>query len=249
MSTTTERTLAWLPKRPRFLLVIADPDHDTAATLAAELQRHHVDIELCTDAADALLAAGSLRPDAVLVAAEQRGGISCTEIARVLHKRAGIPVVVGIGDGFGADAAAALAAGATACIARPYRMPELIPILRAIRPDTIGTLDPPIECGALQLDPATMEVRLHGRRIALPLREYQVLHFLMAHVDRVVTREQIYEAAWGEPAREGSNTLTVHIKRLRKRLDDDLRDPHIIVTVRQIGYRLIPPPPGTEVTR
>jgi DNA-binding response OmpR family regulator len=120
-------------------------------------------------------------------------------------------------------------------------VPELIPILRAIRPDTVGALDPAIECGALRLDPATMEVRLHGRRMALPLKEYQVLRFLMNHLDRVVTRDQIYQNVWGEPG-DGSNTLTVHIKRLRVKLGDDLKRPHIILTVRNIGYRLVPPP-------
>lgn len=243
MSTTPDRSPVWAPRRPRFILVIADPDEKLGAELAVELGHHHVEAEVCSDTGDALLAAGSLRPDAVLVAAEQRG-ITAADVVRILNKRAGIPVVVGVGDNDGANAAAVLAAGATACIARPYRLPELIPILRAIRPDTIGTLDPPIRCGGLYLDPATLEVRLHGRPIPLPLREYQVLHFLMTNVDRVVTRDQIYEAAWGEPARDASNTLSVHIKRLRNRLGDDRAS--IIVTVRQIGYRLIPPPPLTS---
>lgn len=230
-------------RRPEFLLVITEPDQDLAVELAAELQRHRVDTEVCASGADALLAAGSMRPDAVLVAAEHRGGLTTTEIVQVLSRRAGIPVVVGVGESDGVEAAAALAAGAWACIARPWRVPELIPILRAIRPDTVANLDPPMECGVLLLDPVAMEVRLRGKPITMPLKEYQVLRYLMNHVGRVVTREQIYQSVWGETDEEAaSNTLTVHIKRLRKRLGDDLKNPHIILTVRPIGYRLVPPP-------
>jgi DNA-binding response OmpR family regulator len=228
--------------RPRFLMVVADPQLSAGRALTAELAKYYVDAEVCADLADALLAAGILRPDAVLLGAEE--GLDRTAVVAALRKRAGIPVVVGIGANDGATAAAALTAGATACVARPYRIAELVPILRAIRPETVGTMEPALECGRLRLDPATMEVRFDGQRIALPLREYQVLRFLMTHADRVITRDQIYQAVWGASQAEASNTLTVHIKRLRHRLGDNQRNPHIIVTIRAVGYRLIPPVPA-----
>ena len=87
-----------------------------------------------------------MRPDAALVAAEP-GDLTGAEVVQVLAKRTTIPVVVGIGDGQGEQAGAALSSGATACIARPYRLNELIPIMKSIRPDHIGMLEPPIECG------------------------------------------------------------------------------------------------------
>ncbi len=173
--------------RPRFLLIIADPDLDAEGELVSELVRHHVDVEVC--------------------------------------------------------AGAALSSGAAACVARPYRLNELIPIMKSIRPETIGTLEPPIKRGGLRLDPATLEVLLHGRSIRLPLREYELLRFFMVHADRVVTRHQIYDTVWGGPARDASNTLAVHIKRLRRRLGDGQEGSAIIVTVRGVGYRFIPPPP------
>ncbi len=223
------------------MLLIADPDRDMAGNLAGELERWHVDTDVCLTAADTLLAAGRTQPDAVLAAADL-AGISKMEVVRALCRSAGIPVVVGIGDANGAEAAAALAAGATACIARPYRTPELVPILRAIRPESVTAVDPPMECGGLHLNPATHEVRLHGRPIRLPLREFQLLRFFMAHMDRVASREEIHESVWGTPTPESSNTLTVHIRRLRAHLGDDQRDPRIILTIRGIGYRLVPPP-------
>jgi DNA-binding response OmpR family regulator len=226
--------------RSRFLLVIADPDPDLADGLASELARHHVDVEVCIGAADALVAAGTMRPDAVLVAAEP-GDLTGAEVVQVLAKRTEIHVVVGIGDGQGDQAGAALSSGATACIARPYRLNELIPIMKSIRPDSIGMMEPPIDCGALRLDPATLEVFLYGRSIRLPLREYELLRLLMVHADRVLTPDQIYSTLWAQRSGHRSNTLAVHIRRLRTRLGDNQESPRIIKTVRGVGYRLIPP--------
>ena len=226
--------------RSRFLLVIADPDPNVADELASELARHHVDVEVCIGAADALVAAGTMRPDAVLVAAEP-GDLTGAAMVQVLAKRTTIPVVVGIGDGQGEQAGAALSSGATACIARPYRLNELIPIMESIRPDRIGLLEPPIDCGGLRLDPATLEVSLHGRSIRLPMREYELLRFLMVHADRVLTSDQIYSTLWGQRGGHRSNTLAVHIRRLRARLGDNQEHPRIIQTIRGVGYRLIPP--------
>jgi DNA-binding response OmpR family regulator len=144
-----------------------------------------------------------------------------------------------VGDGDGPAAAEALAAGAAACVAHPYRLRELLPILRAIRPDGVAEPQPPLEVGGLRLDPAALEVQLNGRLVRMPLRELRLLHLLMLHVDRVVTREQIRDAVWGGVP--GSNTITVHVQRLRQRLGDDQIDPRMILTVRGVGYRLVPP--------
>ena len=227
--------------RPRFLLIVADPDLGAVGELVSELTHRHVDVEVCSRVADALVAAGTMRPDAVLVAAEP-GDLTSAEVVQVLCRRTEIPVVVGIGDGQGDQADAALSSGATACVARPYRLNELVSIMKSIRPETIGALDPPINRGGLRLDPATLEVLLHGRSIRLPLREYELLHFFMVHAARVVTRGQIYDAVWGGPAGHASNTLAVHIKRLRRRLGDGQRSSPIILTVRGVGYRFISPP-------
>jgi DNA-binding response OmpR family regulator len=221
-----------------FLLLIADADAERASGLAASLAEHQVTAIVCADGAEALLAAGAEHPDAVLASATLPtvGGAAIT---RALAARTTIPVVIGIGDGDGPAAAEALAAGATACVAQPYRLRELLPILRAIRPEAMVEAQPPLECGALRLDPSSLEVHLHGRPVRMPMRELRLLHLLMANADRVVTREQIRDSVWGGVP--GSNTITVHVQRLRQRLGDDQVDPRMILTVRGVGYRLVPP--------
>jgi DNA-binding response OmpR family regulator len=227
--------------RPHFTLLIVDPALEAGDPLITELERQHVEVTVLADAAEALVLVGTLRPDAVVLAADL-GELSSGTFVRALTRHTKVPTVVGVAAGEGGQADAALAAGASAAIARPYRLPELVLMLRSFRPETVGMLEPTLVCGALRLDPSTLDVRLHGQLVRLPLREYQVLRFFMIHVDRVVTRDQIYDAVWGGPGGDSSNTLTVHINRLRKRLGDDQGDPQIIVTVRGLGYRFVPPP-------
>jgi DNA-binding response OmpR family regulator len=218
------------------LLLIVDPDEKEATRLADVLAEHDVTSIVCADGAEALILAGSEHPDGVLVSATLPI-VDGAVFAKALAARTDIPVVVGIGDGDGPAAAQALAAGARACVAHPYRVLELLPILKAIRPDDVAR--PPLECGGLRLDPASLEVHLRGRTVRMPMRELRLLELLMTNADRVVTREQIRDSVWGGVP--GSNTITVHIQRLRQRLGDDQHDPRLILTIRGVGYRLIPP--------
>ena len=220
------------------LLLVVGPAAD-AAQLSQVGQA--IDVVVYEDAAEALMQTGSLRPDAVLAAADLSNVDSAT-LARVVTRTMGIPVVLGIGDGDGEQAARALGAGAAACVARPYRALEVLQLLRAARPETVAAIEPPLKAGALRVDPGTLEVQLYGRRAVLPPREFSLLQLLVTHADRIVTRDQIRAALWGGNERDASNTITVHIQRLRNRLGDDRHKPTIIQTVRRVGYRLVPPP-------
>jgi DNA-binding response OmpR family regulator len=117
--------------------------------------------------------------------------------------------------------------------------------LRALRPPAVPPVPArPVRAGALRVIPAALEAELHGRRITVPPREFRLLHLLVSHAGHVVTRDQIRESVWGAGDRDASNTITVHIQRLRARLGDA----HIIQTVRLLGYRLVPPPRRSKVT-
>lgn len=221
-----------------FLLLVADADEGSAIQLAGELAEHQVSAIVCGDGAEALLLAGAEHPDAVLASASLPT-VAGAALTRAVAARTRIPVLVGIGDADGAAAVEALASGATACVAHPYRIRELLPILRAIRPDGLIEPRPPLEVGTLRLDSASLVVTLDGRLVRLPMRELRLLELLMLNADRVVTREQIRDAVWGGV--KGSNTITVHVQRLRQRLGDDQVNPRLILTVRGVGYRLVVP--------
>ena len=224
-------------RRQETLLLVIDPD-PAAATLAEELGPH-VDVQLCGTAAEGLLVAGSVGPDVVLVVADP-GDIAARTVVALLDRRCGIPVVVAADGGQGALAGAALDAGAVACVPYPYRSAQLLALLRAVRaPDPAE--DRVLRCGALELDADAQTVHLRGTPIQLPPREFLLLHFLMTRPGRVVSQAQLRAAVWGESDRSGSNTVSVHVGRLRRRLGDDHRAVRIITTVGRSGYRLQAP--------
>ncbi len=228
----------------RFRLLVVDPDERVTA-FARELDEHDVDVFVFVNPADALAQVGSVKPDAVLAAYRLQPVDSAT-LVQVLQRRSGIPVVLGL-NGADHSAVGASTTGARGQVTSPYRPNEVVPILRAIRPDTATISGPPLQVGGLQLNPVTLEVHLHDRPVALRLRELRLLYLLMANADRVVTRKQIRAELWNGRTVDTSTTITVHVQRLRAKLGDDPNDPSIILTVRGIGYRLITPtlPPST----
>lgn len=240
MNNLVESTKGDYRAEGRFLLLVVDDDETAGPALVTELSALRVQGRYYPHAAEALLAAGALQPDAAVVSAGLTT-MASTDLVRLLVGQAGIPTLVGVGDDDGSVVVGALRAGATACVRRPYRLDEVVPILRGIRPETAGTLDPPVELGGLRMEPATYEVTLHGRPVPLPLKEFRLLYFFMTHADRTVSREQLLSAVWGGSTGESSNTLTVHIKRLRKRLETEGEQQPLIITVRGLGYRFTPP--------
>ena len=219
------------------MLLVADPDADMVSELAEALEREGVLVAGAADGAQALLQAGALRPDVVLVSASLPV-IGPVDFVRAVRLARAVPVLLGVGQGHAEQAVQALAAGATACVARPYRVPELLPLIHAAFPAAAG-VRPVLVVGGVELDTSAYQVRVGGSPVHLPLREFELLHYLMRNADRTVTREQIMRNVWHAAEGMSTNTIAVHVKRLRARLGD--HDDQLIQTVRGVGYRLVTP--------
>ncbi|WP_395108282.1 response regulator transcription factor [Actinomadura sp. SCN-SB] len=239
---TRVASLPTLPERAHVpLLLVADPDEKLGRELVLALSGRGVEVTVSTDGAEALLRTGALHPDIVLIAA----GIPSVDpvtFVRAVRQSLPTPVILGVGADDAAEAMKALAAGATVCVARPYRLPELLPLIQGIQagavisPDS-GSTGPILTCGPIELDPSAHIVRVHGRPVHLPLREFELLHYMMINADRVISRQQIQNHVW-KSEKVITNTISVHIRRLREKLGDDQENPKIILTVRGVGYRL-----------
>ncbi len=221
------------------VLLVADPDAGLIRELAAALEAEGVDVTGVADGAQALLQTGALRPDVVLVSATLTI-IDAVEFVRAVRLAQGVPVLLGIGEGHAEQAVRALAAGATACVARPYRVPELLPLVQGAFAGDLRRERAVLTIGNVELDITAYQVRVGGILVHLPLREFELLHFLMRNADRTVTREQIMRHVWHSDDTMSTNTIAVHVKRLRARLRDD--EDRLIQTVRGVGYRLVTPP-------
>ncbi|MEV6985121.1 response regulator transcription factor [Sphaerisporangium sp. NPDC051017] len=219
------------------MLLVADPDDEMVRELAEALEREGVLVTGVSDGAQALLQAGALRPDVVLVSATLPV-IGPVDFVRAVRRARAVPVLLGVGDGHAEQAVQGLAAGATACVARPYRVPELLPLVQAAFPGDAGSRGV-FTVGSVELDVGAYQVRVSGMPVHLPLREFELLHYLMRNADRTVTREQIMRHVWHAADAMSTNTIAVHVKRLRARLGDD--EDRLIQTVRGVGYRLVTP--------
>ncbi|MFG3441617.1 response regulator transcription factor [Nonomuraea sp. NPDC047897] len=220
------------------VLLVADPDTTGVRELTDALGREGVEVTGVADGAQALLQAGALQPDVVLVSATIPL-VGPVDFVRALRASRTMPVLLGVGEGHAELAVQALSAGATACVARPYRVHELLPLVQAAASGEPGA-GRPLVIGNVELDIGAYQVRVGGETVHLPLREFELLLYLMRNIDRTVTREQIMRHVWHSSADTvATNTIAVHVKRLRARLGDT--DDTMIQTVRGVGYRLVTP--------
>ncbi|RBQ15372.1 DNA-binding response regulator [Spongiactinospora rosea] len=225
------------------MLLVADPDSALIRELASALEREGVEVAGAPDGAQALIQAGALRPDVVLVSATLTV-IGAVDFVRAVRRSRTVPVLLGVGEGHAEQAVQALAAGATACVARPYRVPELLPMVQAAFSGGDSGGRRLLTVGSVELDVHAYQVRVAGKAVHLPLREFELLYYLMRNADRTVTREQIMRHVWNSADSTSTNTIAVHVKRLRARLGD--HEDRLIQTVRGVGYRLVTPQPPEQ---
>lgn len=236
---------------PVVLLVAADST--VVATVQAQLKGRGLHAIVVPDAAEALMTIGVQRSDLVLLGPGEPV-ISGTSFLRVLRRRHQIPVIGGIDPELGPDPTALLAAGATACVSWPFTIEDLAHLLpthpgRPLPPaddGAVGTSRHTVTAGDITVDLDGHDVHVAGARVHLPHREFELLVLLTHNAERVVTKDEILHSLWGPRSDTGSNSLAVHIRRLRQRLGDDLTTPRRIITLRGIGYRLDPVPSAPD---
>lgn len=221
-------------------VLLVEPESEQSHQLVLSLSGHDVDITVCVDGAEALLRVGMARPDTVLTSADPPE-VELETLVRVMRRVTDIPILIGMGTGDSQRAVRALSAGATACVSRPYRIPELAALLRgSLPPGEHGDGAPPavVRAGALELDALGHRLFVDGTPVDLALREFGIMDFLLRNDGRVVSREELWTGVWHKPVPPVNNTIAVHIRRLRHKLGDSESRPRFIHTVRGIGYRL-----------
>ncbi|WJV48956.1 winged helix-turn-helix transcriptional regulator [Streptomyces flavofungini] len=216
-------------------LLLAEPDEDLAAEALARFESAGIRTVLCHDGAEALLQVGACRPRAVLLGAPLPV-VSAARVTELIARLHPVPVLVGAGPEGAEEAAAAVVAGAIAFVARPYRAAEIVPLVVSGSREGAGA-GQPLMVGDIELDPAGFHVYVRGQSLHLPVREFMLLRYLMENASRVVSRAELTRALWGTDALD-SNTLTVHVRRVRIRLRQDGKSCCTIDAIRGMGYRL-----------
>ena len=169
-------------------------------------------------------------------------GLSGTEVCRQIRTKSAVPIIMLTAKDSEIDKVVGLELGADDYVTKPYSSRELIARIRAVlRRGEMS--DSNIEVGVLTVGPVRLDIDRHiitvnGLPISLPLKEFELLEFLMRNAGRVLTRIQLIDRVWGSDYVGDTKTLDVHIKRLRAKIEKDPANPEFIQTVRGMGYKM-----------
>jgi two-component system response regulator RegX3 len=170
-------------------------------------------------------------------------GLSGTEVCRQLRQRSSIPIIMLTAKDSEVDKVVGLELGADDYVTKPYSSRELVARIRAVLRRNGSLAEGDADGHVLAAGPVRMDVDRHmvsvgTNSVQLPLKEFELLEFLMRNSGRVLTRLQLIDRVWGSDYVGDTKTLDVHIKRLRAKIEEDPANPVFIQTVRGLGYKM-----------
>ena len=222
------------------VLVVEDEEAIIEA-LTVGLSREGFRVQVARDGEAALTMFDAVRPDVVLLDV-MLPKVSGVDVCRALRKRSQVPIIMVTAKGSEIDTVVGLEVGADDYVTKPYRIRELVARMRAVMRRTADRQEDlaadAVQVDDIALDPERHEVHIRGEQVQLPLKEFELLHVLLANAGRVITREQLIDRVWGSDYVGDTKTLDVHVKRLRGKVETDPANPQRIVTIRGLGYKL-----------
>ncbi|MCX2180657.1 response regulator [Streptomyces sp. SKN60] len=235
--------------RPAARILVVDDDPTVAEVVTGYLDRSGFAVEHAADGPEALLRAGERWPDLVLLDL-MLPGLDGLEVCRRLRETGPVPVIMLTARGDEEDRITGLEVGADDYVTKPFSPRELVlrveSVLRRSRAATGPAAPRPVlRAAGLTVDPVTRRATRAGRELALTLREFDLLAYLLEHPGAAHTREELMRQVWGWDFGDLS-TVTVHVRRLRAKIEDDPARPRLIRTVWGVGYRFEPEGDGTE---
>jgi two-component system response regulator ResD len=169
-------------------------------------------------------------------------GMDGLELCRWIRARSNLPVIMLTARGEEADRIVGLELGADDYVTKPFSPRELAARVRTVlRRSSSPTLaDARLSVGTLEIDASSREVTKAGEPLRLTAREFDLLWFLASHPRRVFSRSQLMDRVWGYEAALDTGTVTVHVRRLREKIEEDPSRPRFLETVWGVGYRFCP---------
>ena len=223
-------------------VLIVEDEESLADPLAFLLRKEGFEAAVVTDGPSALAEFDRSGADIVLLDL-MLPGMSGTDVCKQLRARSSVPVIMVTARDSELDKVLGLELGADDYVTKPYSARELIARIRAVlrrgaEPDDGVMGDAVLESGPVRMDVERHVVSVDGRSIALPLKEFDLLEYLMRNKGRVLTRGQLIDRVWGADYVGDTKTLDVHVKRLRSKIEADPANPARLLTVRGLGYKL-----------
>lgn len=221
----------------RRILVVED-EAPIRQMIAYNLSRAGFEVEEAEDCTSARLAVAQSRPDLLLVdwMLPDSSGLELTRTLRREEANREMPIIMLTARAEERDKLLGLDGGADDYITKPFSARELLSRINALLRRAAPAADEPLVAGDLQLDPVSHRVFVGEREIQLGPTEYRLLKFLMENANRVYSRTQLLDFVWGQNVYIEERTVDVHVRRLRKVLEE-YKVEHYIQTVRGAGYR------------
>ena len=218
-----------------------DDEPTITDVVARYLKRAGYATRIAGDGYEALRLAGDERPDLVVLDL-MLPGLGGLEVMRQLREHQRTSVILLTAKGDPADRVIGLRLGADDYVVKPFSPAELVARVDAVMRRTRPPDQPeqPIQFDGLRIDPAARLVTVHGVEAQLTVREYDLLLFFARHPGQVFSRDHLMEAVWQYSFFTDTSTVTVHIRRLRAKIEDDPSAPRRLQTVWGVGYRFQP---------
>lgn len=220
------------------VLVIEDEESFRDA-MKYMLSREGFDVDLAPNGAEGIKLFDSMNPDLVLLDL-MLPEVSGTEVCKYIRSKSNIPVIMLTAKDTEIDKVVGLELGADDYVTKPFSTRELLARIKAVlrrgidnEIDMIGV----VEVGRIRMDVERHALSVNGESVAMPLKEFELLEFLMRNSGRVLTRGQLMDRIWGSNYVGDGKTLDVHVKRIRSKIEPDPANPIYLTTVRGLGYR------------
>jgi DNA-binding response OmpR family regulator len=225
------------PSAHRTVLLVED-DPIVAEVVVSYLRKNGHVAEAIADGAAAEAVVADLRPDLVLLD-RMLPGVDGLEICRRVRAVTDVPIIMLTALGEEHDRIRGLEAGADDYLVKPFSPRELMLRVDAVLRRSTGPIEPPsvVTAGDFRLDTLRREIAVRGEALTLTVREFDLLAFLIRNPERVFRRDELLRTVWGWDIGD-LTTVTVHVRRLREKIERDPSAPEHLITVWGVGYRL-----------
>jgi len=222
-------------------VLVVDDDETVSDVVRRYFERAGLQVRVASDGPAALQTAEQWSPDLVVLDL-MLPGMSGLEVCRALRARGDVPIIMLTALSDEPDRVLGLERGADDYLTKPFSPRELVLRVQALLRRTAGPeANEVLRDGELEVDVAARQTTRAGRFVSLTAREFELLGFLLRHPRQAFTRDQLLQQVWGWSFGD-SATVTVHVRRLREKIERDPAAPERIVTVWGVGYRYEPVP-------
>lgn len=222
-------------------IMVVDDELEIAELIKDYLEAEQYDVIISTDGKECLKLFRAYQPQ-LIVLDIMLPGLDGMEVCRTIRAESAIPVIMLSAKKTEIDKILGLGLGADDYVVKPFSPGEVVARVKA-QLRRYNQLSAPADKGDirtfqnLEIDLKAYTVKLNGNDVDFTAKEFEALRFLVLHPNQVLTRQQIYENVWGVNEYGDLNTVTIHIKKIREKIEGDISAPKFIKTVRGVGYK------------